>query len=84
MANKMLPHVGVGAVVFRGDAVLQARVKRLSSIVQRRASELNIAAEVLATRRELEGIARGRDADVLHGWRRQALGEELLAATAAS
>src|SRR5690606_38422498 len=22
MANKMLPHVGVGAVVFRGDAVL--------------------------------------------------------------
>ena len=46
--------------------------------------ELNIAAEVLATRRELEGIARGRDADVLHGWRRQALGEELLAATAAS
>lgn len=68
----------------RPDPVLQARVKRLSSIVQRRASELNIAAEVLATRRELEGIARGRDADVLQGWRRQALGEELLAATAAS
>lgn len=64
----------------RPDPVQQERVKRLAAIVQRRAAELEIAAEVLATRRELEAIARGGDAAVLHGWRRAQLGEELLAA----
>src|SRR5690606_24861512 len=64
----------------RPDPVLQERVKRLSAIVQRRAGELGVASELLATRRELEALARGADADVLHGWRRAELGEELLAA----
>jgi ribonuclease D len=64
----------------RPDPVFQERVKRLAAIVQRRATDLGIVAEVLATRRELEALARGGDAEVLHGWRRTQLGEELLAA----
>lgn len=65
----------------RPDPELQARVKRLGTIVQRRATELGVASEILATRRELESIARGgQDADVLRGWRREVVGLELLAA----
>jgi len=64
----------------RPDPALQARVRQLSSIVQKRATDLDIAAEILATRRDLESIARGEaDADVLQGWRREAVGRELLA-----
>jgi ribonuclease D len=64
----------------RPDPELQARVKRLSAIVHRRATELGLAAEVLATRRDLESIARGEaDADVLSGWRNEVVGKELLA-----
>lgn len=65
----------------RPDPELQARVKRLASIVQKRAAELGLAAEILATRKDLESIARGaRNADVLSGWRLAAVGQELLAA----
>jgi ribonuclease D len=65
---------------LRADPELQIRVKRLAAVVQRRASELNVAPELLATRRELEVIARGEaDADVLRGWRRDIVGMELLA-----
>jgi ribonuclease D len=65
----------------RPDPQLQARARQLSTIVQRRATELGLAAEVLATRRELESIARGEhSAEVLQGWRREIVGEELLAA----
>lgn len=65
----------------RPDPALQARVKRLSGIVQQRAADLGIAAEILATRRELESIVRGETtADVLQGWRREVVGGELLAA----
>jgi ribonuclease D len=65
----------------RPDPEQQARVKKLSEIVQKRASELQLAAELLATRRELESIARGEStADVLKGWRREVVGEALLAA----
>ena len=54
----------------RPDPVLQARVKRLSSALQGRAQELSMAPEVLATRRDLESIARGVPIrEVLHGWR---------------
>jgi ribonuclease D len=64
----------------RPDAELQARTRRLAELLQRRATELGLAAELLATRRELEAIARGeRDAGVLEGWRRDAIGAELLA-----
>jgi ribonuclease D len=65
----------------RPDPELQARVKHLASIVQKRAAELGVAAEILATRKDLESIARGaRNSDVLSGWRHAAVGQELLAA----
>ena len=64
----------------RPDPVLVARTKRLSSVVQAVAQELGIAAEVLATRKLLEEIARGADAaQTLHGWRASLLAERLVA-----
>jgi ribonuclease D len=64
----------------RPDPELQERVARMSAIVQRRAKELEVAAELLATRRDLEAIARGdADAEVLRGWRRDIVGAQLLA-----
>ncbi len=65
----------------RPDPEIQARIKRLGAIVQKRATELGLASEVLATRRDLEGIVHGdAAADVLVGWRNDAVGKELLAA----
>jgi ribonuclease D len=65
----------------RPDPAQQARVRHLANIVQKRANELGMAAEILATRRDLEAIARGQtDGDVLQGWRRAVVGQELLAA----
>jgi ribonuclease D len=56
-------------------------IKKLSGIAQSAASELGLAPEVLATRRDLEQLAGGaRDGAVLRGWRRAVLGEQLLAA----
>jgi ribonuclease D len=64
----------------RPDPALQARSRRLAERLQQRATELGVAAELLATRRELESIARGENgAEVLQGWRREAIGAELLA-----
>jgi ribonuclease D len=55
-------------------------VKKLGSIVQARAAELELTSEVLATRRDLEQIAHGRkDVPPLEGWRREVIGEQLLA-----
>lgn len=65
----------------RPDPQLLERVKRLGAIVQRRAAELSMAPEILATRRDLESIARGaQDSDVLRGWRREVVGAALAAA----
>jgi len=44
------------------------------------ATELGIQPEVLATRRELAALARGeRDVPAMNGWRRQVVGEKLVA-----
>ncbi|TLY69060.1 MAG: hypothetical protein E6K45_02205 [Gammaproteobacteria bacterium] len=52
-----------------------------AAIIQAAARELNLAPEVLATRRDLELLADGsRDVGLLRGWRRGAVGERLLAA----
>jgi ribonuclease D len=65
----------------RPDPELQASVKRLGSALQARAQELSLASEVLATRRDLESIARGAPiAQVLHGWRSAELEPVLTAA----
>ena len=54
-------------------------VARLGEITRRVAASLAVAPEILATRREMERLAIGeRDGALLSGWRRQAIGEELL------
>lgn len=65
----------------RPDPVKVALVKRLAALSQKTAASLGLSPEVLATRRDLERLAEGRqDALVLKGWRRAVVGEQLLAA----
>jgi ribonuclease D len=65
----------------RPDPLKAALVKKLATVIQAAATELNLAPEVLATRRDLEALAEGqRDAAVLRGWRGATLGARLLAA----
>jgi ribonuclease D len=64
----------------RPDPAFTAMVKRLADLTQGIATELGIASEVLATRRDLEQVARGEQgAAVLNGWRREIVGARLLA-----
>ena len=66
----------------RPDPVFTARVRRLGEIVQQTATELDLAPEVLATRRDLEQVARDEpEAAVWQGWRREVIGARLKAAT---
>lgn len=62
------------------DAQFNQQVKTLANLVRQRATELGIAPELLATRRDLEQLARGeRATPVLSGWRAKVIGEGLLA-----
>ncbi len=63
------------------DPQKTALVKKLSTVHQAVATELNLPPEILATRRDLEQLADGRqDGAVMSGWRREVIGERLLAA----
>ncbi|HVN98581.1 MAG TPA: ribonuclease D [Steroidobacteraceae bacterium] len=63
----------------RPDAQQLELVARLADTTRRGAAALNLAPEILATRRELEQLARGdREGAPLRGWRREAIGLELL------
>jgi ribonuclease D len=65
----------------QSDPERNALVRKLGGISQAVAAELELAPEVLATRRELEQIADGRrDGALLRGWRRAVVGERLLTA----
>jgi len=65
----------------RPDPSQLATVKRLAEIAGAVAGELEIGAEVLATRRELEKLAAGRqDVNLLRGWRADVIGKKLLSA----
>lgn len=56
-------------------------VKQLSGVVRSAADALGIAPEILATRKDISGILTGReDLRVLTGWRREVIGDRLLAA----
>jgi ribonuclease D len=67
----------------RPDAAQVALVKKLAEIANEAAKALEISAEVLATRRELERLASGRrDVSLLRGWRAEVVGEKLLSALA--
>ena len=65
----------------RPDPAQVALVKKLADIASDVAKQLEVNAEVLATRRELEKLVAGkRDISLLRGWRAPLLGEKLLAA----
>lgn len=62
----------------RPDPAVLQEVKRLTEQLKKVATELNVANEVLATRKDLEAIAAGRRVDqVLSGWRKELLNEAL-------
>ncbi len=57
------------------------QVQKLSGVIRDTATELGIAPEILATRRDITGIINGQtEARPLKGWRREVIGEKLLAA----
>ncbi len=66
---------------MRPDPAKTALVKKLSALNQTLAADLGLSPEVLATRRDLELLADGRrDVGVLRGWRRDVIGDRMLAA----
>jgi len=68
----------------RPDPALVARTTRLLALVRSEAQRLEVAPELLATRRDVEQIVfSGRSDHMTAGWRREAIGEKLLAANAA-
>ena len=63
------------------DARAKALIDRLAGVVDARAADLGVSAEILAPRGELKALAMGeRDAPALAGWRREEIGERLLEA----
>jgi len=61
----------------------KALLDRLTKIVDARAAELQVSAEVLAPRGELKALAMGkRDTHALTGWRCHEIGTRLLEAIA--
>jgi ribonuclease D len=65
----------------RPDPAQLEKVQRLADLTRRIGTELGLAPELLATRRDLERLAGGqRDGAPLSGWRRAAIGAELLKA----
>jgi len=65
----------------RPDPLKTALVKKLGALNQTVAADLGLSPEILATRRDLEQLAQGRqDIAILKGWRRRVIGERLLAA----
>lgn len=65
----------------RPDPAKTALVKKLGTLNQAIAADLGLSPEVLATRRDLELLADGhRDVGVLKGWRRDVVGNRMLAA----
>lgn len=63
----------------------RATVRRLGQMVRERADAMHLSPALLANRRQLEQLVQGeRDLPVLKGWRREVVGEELLAAAAAA
>jgi ribonuclease D len=59
----------------------KALIERLAKVVDARATELRVSAELLAPRGELKALAMGkRDTHALAGWRREEIGVHLLGA----
>lgn len=63
------------------DPEFNTLVKKLATLTQSVATELELAPEVLATRRDFEQLARGeRPESLTRGWRAEVIGARLLAA----
>lgn len=78
-ASRPTPEVPAGAERLTPEQ--QDAVRRLQAALQETASSVGVGGEVLATRRDLAAIVRGeRDVAPLQGWRREVVGERLLAA----
>jgi ribonuclease D len=59
----------------------KAVIERLGKIVDARAAELKVSAEILAPRGELKALGMGsRDTHTMTGWRREEIGTRLLEA----
>ena len=66
---------------LRPELIDQAEIKRLAKVVDEVAKMLNVAPEILATRKDLSALIRGeRELRPLSGWRQSVIGEPLLAA----
>ena len=71
-ANSVMPQ--------RPDSQAIARVTRLMNVVREEAERLRIAPELLATRRDAEQLVySGNGAHLRQGWRREVIGERLIA-----
>ncbi len=58
----------------------RAAIERMARVLDSRAAELGVSAEVLATRGQIKALATGTQAiGALAGWRRAVIGERLLA-----
>jgi ribonuclease D len=71
-------------LVFPGkpESEQLARVTKLMSLVRAQAEEMKIAPELLATRRDIEQLVfSGRTESIGAGWRREVIGERLIALT---
>jgi ribonuclease D len=72
----------------RPNPAQKAVIERLVKIVDSRARELDVSAEILAPRGELKALAMGsrtralRESHALTGWRREEIGTRLLEAIA--
>jgi ribonuclease D len=65
----------------RPDPVKTALLKKLGVLNQSIAADVGLSPEVLATRRDLEQLVEGRrDIGMLRGWRREVVGNRMLAA----
>ena len=71
----------VNQIFAASEANVDAQVDLLSSLVKLRAKENGVAFGVLASHDDLTKIARGHydQTDVLKGWRRTLIGDDLLA-----
>lgn len=64
----------------RPDPQLVARVTRLMGVVRAHAEKIQVAPEMLATRRDAEQLVfSGRADHLMRGWRREVIGEQLTA-----
>lgn len=79
LASAAGPEIADGAPRERLSADQEAVLDMLMAVARMRAEQQRVSAASLAPRRELERLLRGeRDLELLSGWRREALGAELL------